>query len=209
MERLFADGSRARVVAFGAHPDDLEVGCGGTIARLSRAGATVHMVVTCVPTQHDERRTEAAKGAEILGAKSQIMFPKPSRVEDIPMHQLVRAMDKVVSEVQPDLVLTHSASDLHWDHGLVNRATISALRRTPSSLLAFTSSYELNAQSRAFGQCFVDVTQSMGSKMAAISAHVTQLPKLDLEGARDLARAMGRIAGVQYAECFEVLRMRI
>jgi LmbE family N-acetylglucosaminyl deacetylase len=197
------------VVAFGAHPDDIEVGAGGTVARLARAGGQVTMVVVCVPAQVEERLAEAVKGADILGATSRVLFSQQSRVEDIPMHELVRSMDEVVRELQPDLVLVHSASDLHWDHGLVNRAAISALRRTPSNLLAFTSSYELNAQSRAMGQCFVDVTQTIGSKMAAISAHVTQLTKLDLEGARDLARAMGRISGFAYAEVFEVLRMRI
>jgi LmbE family N-acetylglucosaminyl deacetylase len=209
VESLFTDSSRARVVAFGAHPDDIEVGAGGTVARLARAGAKVTLVVVCVPSQVEMRLAEAAKSAEVLGATHQILFSQQSRVEDIPMHELVRAMDQVVSETQPDLVLVHSASDLHWDHGLVNRAAISALRRTPANLLAFTSSYELNAQSRAIGQCFVDITQTIGSKMAAIAAHVTQLTKLDLEGTRDLARAMGRICGVAYAEAFEVLRMRI
>jgi LmbE family N-acetylglucosaminyl deacetylase len=209
VERLFADGSKARVVAFGAHPDDIEVGAGGTVARLVNAGARVHMVVTCLPTLAKERTLEANKGAEALGAKLSVLFPNPGRVEDIPMHELVRAMDSLINEVHPDLVLVHSASDLHWDHGLVNRAAISALRRTPANLLAFTSSYELNAQSRAIGNCFVDITQTMGAKMAAISAHVTQLIRLDIEGTRDLARAMGRICGVTYAEVFEVLRMRI
>ncbi len=209
MEKLFVDGTRARVLAFGAHPDDLEVGAGGTLARLAKAGAQVTMAVTCIPAQFDQRHAEAQKGAEVIGAKSELLFQKQSRVEDIAMHKLVGAYDRIVNDVRPDLVLCHSASDLHWDHGLVNRAVISALRRTPADLLAFTSSYELNAQTRAFGQCFVDVTQTIHSKMAAISAHVTQLPKLDLEGARDLARAMGRIAGFQYAEVFEVLRMRI
>jgi LmbE family N-acetylglucosaminyl deacetylase len=209
VEKLFADGSRARVVAFGAHPDDIEVGAGGTIARLARAGAKVTMCVTCVPTQVKERVAEARKGADILGANLEVLVPKAGRVEDIPMYELVRMMDRVISDVRPELVLVHSASDLHWDHGLVNRAAISALRRTPANLLAFTSSYELNAQSRAIGQCFVDVTQTMDSKLAAISAHVTQITKIDLEGTRDLARAMGRICGVTFAEVFEVLRMRI
>ena len=208
MEKLFADASKARVVAFGAHPDDIEVGAGGTLKRLAKAGAHVTMVTASLPTLPDERLREARRGAEILGAKHQVLFPKPCRVEDIPMHELVRAMDGIISDHKPDLVFTHSSSDLHWDHGLVNRAAISALRRTPSNLLAFTSSYELNAQSRAIGQCFVDVTQTIDVKMDAISAHVTQLPRLDLEGVRDLARAMGRICGVTYAEVFEVLRMR-
>ena len=64
------------------------------------------------------------------------------------MHELVRRFDTLVGDVRPDLVITHSAHDLHWDHGLVNRATVSALRRTPCDLLAYLSSPEMNAQSR-------------------------------------------------------------
>ena len=59
---------------------------------------------------------------------------------------------------RPDLVITHSAHDLHWDHNLVNRATVSSLRRWPCNLLAYVSSYEMNAQNstRTVGQCFAD-----------------------------------------------------
>jgi LmbE family N-acetylglucosaminyl deacetylase len=106
-------------------------------------------------------------------------------------------------------VITHSANDLHWDHGLVNRATVSALRRTPCDLLAFLSSPEMNAQARSVGQCFADISKTLDKKLEAISQHKSQLEKLDLESSRDLARAMGRISGVAYAECYEVLRVKI
>jgi LmbE family N-acetylglucosaminyl deacetylase len=106
-------------------------------------------------------------------------------------------------------VITHSANDLHWDHGLVNRATVSALRRTPCDLLAYLSSPEMNAQSRSLGNCFADISQYVEAKLFAIGCHKSQLPKLDLESSRDLARAMGRISGYEFAECYEVLRVRI
>jgi LmbE family N-acetylglucosaminyl deacetylase len=132
-----------------------------------------------------------------------------ARVEDIPMHQLVRQFDQLVGDLKPDLVITHSSNDLHWDHGLVNRATVSALRRTPCDLLSFLSSPEMNAQARCVGNCFADISATMDAKINAISAHQSQLAKLDLESSRDLARAMGRISGFMYAEVFEVLRIRL
>jgi LmbE family N-acetylglucosaminyl deacetylase len=208
MNRLLQE--KGRVLAFGAHPDDLEVGAGGLLARLSEEGAEVTMVIVSIPNQPEQRRAEARAGAEVIDADLFILYEdKPCRVEDIPMHELVRRMDQVVGDMRPDLVITHSASDLHWDHGLVNRATVSALRRTPCDLLAFLSSPEMNAQARAVGQCFADITLTMDTKLNAISAHRSQVPKLDLESSRDLARAMGRISGYQYAEAYEVLRMRI
>jgi LmbE family N-acetylglucosaminyl deacetylase len=208
MNRLLQE--KGRVLAFGAHPDDLEVGAGGLLARLSEEGAEVTMVVVSIPNQSAQRRAEAQAGAEVIDADLLFLFEdKPCRVEDIPMHELVRRMDMIVGDVRPDLVITHSASDLHWDHGLVNRATVSALRRTPCDLLAFLSSPEMNAQARAVGQCFADITQTIDTKIRAINAHASQVPKLDLESSRDLARAMGRISGHQYAEAYEALRMRI
>jgi LmbE family N-acetylglucosaminyl deacetylase len=199
-----------RVLAFGAHPDDLEVGAGGLLARLAAEGAEITMAVVTIPSQVEQRRAEAHAGAEIIDADLRILFDeRPCRVEDVPMHELVRRFDQLVGDTRPDLVITHSANDLHWDHGLVHRATVSALRRTPCDLLAYLSSPEMNAQARGIGECFADITQSIETKLAAIGCHASQLAKLDLESSRDLARAMGRISGYEYAETYEVLRVRI
>ena len=198
------------MLAFGAHPDDLEVGAGGLLARLAAQGADVTMAVVSIPNRAAERRVEAEASAKILGARLVVLYEeRMCRVEDIPMHELVRRMDQVVGDVRPDLVITHSSGDLHWDHGLVNRATVSSLRRTPCDLLAFLSSPEMNAQTRSFGQCFADISGYIDTKIGAISCHRSQLPKLDVESSRDLARAMGRISGFAYAEAYEVLRVRI
>jgi LmbE family N-acetylglucosaminyl deacetylase len=210
MNRILEE-SGGKVLAFGAHPDDLEVGAGGLLARLADDGADVTMAIVSIPNDAQQRTSEARKGAEILGAHEMfILFEERlCRVEDIPMHELVRRFDVLVNDIQPDLVITHSAHDLHWDHGLVNRATLSSLRRTPCDLLAFLSSPEMNAQSRSLGQCFADVSDTIDAKLDAIRAHESQLPRLDVESSRDLARAMGRISGFDYAETFEVLRVRI
>lgn len=208
MNRLLKENGR--VLAFGAHPDDLEVGAGGLLARLSQEGAEVTMVVVSIPNNTELRKKEAMAGADIIDADLFVLYEdRPCRVEDIPMHELVRRMDNIVGDVRPDLVITHSAGDLHWDHGLVNRATVSALRRTPCDLLAFLSSPEMNAQSRAIGQCFADISKTMETKIAAMSAHSSQVEKLGLESSRDLARAMGRISGYEYAEVYEALRVRV
>ncbi len=208
MNRLLKENGR--VLAFGAHPDDLEVGAGGLLARLSQEGAEVTMVVVSIPSNTEVRKREAMAGAEVIDADLFVLYEdRPCRVEDIPMHELVRRMDSIVGDVRPDLVITHSSGDLHWDHGLVNRATVSALRRTPCDLLAFLSSPEMNAQSRAIGQCFADISTTMETKIAAIKAHASQVSKLDLDSSRDLARAMGRISGYQYAEVYEALRVRV
>ena len=199
-----------RVLCFGAHPDDLEVGAGGLLARLSDEGADITLAIVSIPNNTEQRKEEAQAAAEVIDANLFVIYEdKPCRVEDIAMHELVRRFDQIIGDVRPDLVITHSANDLHWDHGLVNRATVSALRRTPCDLLAYLSSPEMNAQSRSLGNCFADISGFVDTKIDAIACHKSQLPKLDLESSRDLARAMGRISGYGYAECYEVLRVRI
>jgi len=209
MNRILQDNG-GRVLAFGAHPDDLEVGAGGLLARLSEEGAEVTMAIVSIPGMTEQRKAEAVAAADVIDANLFVIYEdKPCRVEDIAMHELVRRFDQIIGDVRPDLVITHSANDLHWDHGLVNRATVSALRRTPCDLLAYLSSPEMNAQSRSLGNCFADISKFVEVKLEAIACHRSQLPKLDLESSRDLARAMGRISGYEYAECYEVLRVRI
>jgi len=201
---------RDRVLALGAHPDDLEIGAGGLLARLAADGAEVTMVVCTVPSQLEVRRIEARASAATLGARLRILYEEqPCRVENVAMYELVRRLDHLVADLRPGLVITHSANDLHWDHELAHRATVSALRRTQCDLLAYTSSPEMNALARCVGECFADITDTVDTKLAAIRLHASQLANFDLESSRDLARAMGRISGCTYAEAYQVLRMRI
>jgi N-acetylglucosamine malate deacetylase 1 len=203
--------STTKVLAFGAHPDDLEVGAGGLLARLADQGAKVMAAVISLPTLLQERMAEAKRGAQVLGVELALLnAADKKRVEDIPMYQLVAQMDTLVNDLRPDIVITHSAHDLHWDHALVNRATVSSLRRWPCNVLAYLSSYEMNVQvtTRSMGPCFADISSTIDRKLEAISQHQSQLPKMDIESTRDLARAMGRLAGVDYAESYEVLRLR-
>src|SRR5439155_4922260 len=125
------------------------------------------------------------------GGLGQSSGVEPVRVEDVSMHEIVSRLDRLIAKEQPDLVITHSIRDVHWDHQLVHNATISALRRTPCDLLAFTSTPELNAASHFLGECFADISDTLEVKLSAVSAHATQVAKgsVDLESCRDIARA--------------------
>src|SRR5439155_917721 len=90
-----------RVLAFGAHPDDLEVGAGGLLARLSAEGAEVTLAICAVPSNVELRKTEARAGADVIDADLVFVYDdKPCRVEDIPMHELVRRFDTLVGDLR-------------------------------------------------------------------------------------------------------------
>ena len=194
-----------RVLAFGAHPDDLEVGAGGFIARLAGEGAAVTMVVSSVPNRATARRAEARRGAKLLGAKLELL--DITRLEDLAMADLVARFDAIVARHKPDLVITHSAHDVHWDHVLVHRATVSALRRTRCDLWSYIAGPLLGGTERRIGQCFADISSTIDKKLAAIAAHASQ--GIDVTARQAIARAMGTLAGYAYAEVFEVLRMQV
>lgn len=204
-----ADRARS-VLAFGAHPDDIEVGAGGLIARMVAHGTRVVMVVVSVPNQFETRMAEAKEGAARLGAELVVLHDRDvSRIEELAMHELVAAFDRLVAERAPDLVITHAVRDLHQDHTAVNRATISALRRTPCDLIAYMASPDLGSQARPVGQCFADISSTIDAKLHAMGAHASQLSPRTLESRRDAARANGRLCGTTYAEAFELLRLRL
>src|SRR6187549_1373051 len=91
------------VLAIGAHPDDLEIGIGGTLAKLKSEGANVVMCVASIPKDYDVRRVE------ILGCELKILMDGgPKRIEDVKTCDLVGMLDDLVREYQPAAVLTHS-----------------------------------------------------------------------------------------------------
>jgi LmbE family N-acetylglucosaminyl deacetylase len=204
-----ADTARS-VLAFGAHPDDLEVGAGGLIARLAARGAKVTMVVVSVPNRFEVRLAEARRGAARLGAELVVMSPDDvSRVESTAMYELVARFDELVAARDPDIVITHAECDLHLDHTLVHRATVSACRRQPCDILAYMASPDLGTQMRPVGSCFADITSTIEVKLAAMAEHASQISPRSIASRRDAARATGRLCGVDYAEAFDAMRLRV
>lgn len=195
-----------RVLAFGAHPDDIEAGAGGLVARFAAAGARPTMVVTSIPNRYPERLGEARAGAAALGADVLLLRDDiASRVEDYEMHELVRRYEEIIARVGPDVVITHGPSDTHWDHFLVHRATLAALRRTRCDVLLYDAGPPIGSRLRT--GLFIDIEPVLDRKLAAVAAHASQFSAPAVEGRREAARAAGALCGLHYAEVFEPQRL--
>lgn len=221
MSVAFARASRGRydrvvnlrdvrtAVAFGAHPDDIEAGAGGLVAKLAAAGARVTIVVASIPNRHAVRKAEAIAGARQLGAE--LILPPgdaESRVDDVPMHALVARFERELDVLRPDLVIVHGAHDAHWDHTMVHRAVLAALRRSRCDILAYATRLPAGAAPPP-PTCVVDISTSIDRKLAAIAEHASQFPPEFVEARRELARTLGRTHGVPLAEVYEVLRVAL
>jgi LmbE family N-acetylglucosaminyl deacetylase len=203
------------VVCVGAHPDDPESGCGGTLARYAAAG---HRVTVIYLTRgeagvkgksHDEaaaiRTAEAEAACKALGAKPVFAGQVDGATEV--NRERARALLELVAAEEPDVVFTHWPLDTHPDHQaaslLTLRAYLASGRRFP---LYF---FEVNSGSQTFGfvpAAYVDITSTREKKQAALFAHKSQ----DGEGIyRKHHQVMedfrGRELGVAAAEAFAPL----
>src|SRR5262245_59075633 len=198
----------ATVLAIGAHPDDLELGAGGTLARLVRAGARVVMAVVSVPGNYELRLAEARAAAAILGCELRILLERGKRIDDVKAYELVGMLDEQIRDLAPAAVISHSAVEFHGDHVAVHAATMAAQRVRFFDSFAYHPTMTRPLPVAFHPRAYVDISESIDAKIAAISAHRSQFAGrgLDPELFRDIARMHGRLIGVDYAEGLDVGR---
>lgn len=197
------------VVAVGAHPDDLEAGAGGTLARLSRAGARVVAAVLSVPNQPEVRSREARIAAELLGCELRLVTADGRHVEDVKTYEAVSALDGLVNELRPQLMITHASCDHHLDHLLASRASLATMRLGAFDVWRFATAVHAPQCQPFVPTLFVDITATVELKMQALEAHQSQYKRRGRETTlfREAARHHGARIGVAYAEAFEVARL--
>ena len=197
---------RHRVLAVGAHPDDVEIGAGGTLSGHVRAGDEV-TVLTMSRGQRggdqDERARESRIAADRLGAEL-VLGDLPDTA--IPDHgESVDLVESVVRRIEPDVVYVHSSNDLHQDHRATHRATLVAARRVPVVRCYQSPSSTIDFRPTSF----VDIGEDLETKLKAIDAYASQTAirdYLERELIEATARYWGHAGRTRYAEPFEVVR---
>jgi LmbE family N-acetylglucosaminyl deacetylase len=200
------------VLAVGAHPDDIELGCGATMLAHSAAGDQVTMLVMtggengpgdgAAITGRRAEQEQAARtlGAELLwGGLHDCMLTADAAT--------VAVVEQAIQVTDADLVYVHAPDDSHQDHRATASATLSAARRL-SRVLHYQSPSTL-----AFSPTtFVDVTAYLSGKLAALGAHVSQVElsaMVEPDAVVASARHWGAQARIGYAEAFSPTRMVI
>lgn len=197
-----------RVLAIGAHPDDLELACGGTLAKLADSGFEVRALVMSagqVGGDSSRRPDEARAGGRFLGADEVEVLDFPDTDLAGASQVMVGAIEHRLNGFAPDLVLTHSEHDLHQDHHAVHLSVLRAARRR-SSILCFESP----STTRDFNpSVFVDITDHLDIKVEAIHRHRDQRgkPYMGADTVRGAATFRGSQSRTPYAEGFEPVRL--
>ena len=199
----------ARVMAIGAHPDDIEIGAGGTLAKMRDAGYQISALVLTqgeMGGNAEDRQNEARSGAEFLGMDDiQVLDCTDTRLMTDAV-DVTNAIEAMIEKCNPDIIFTHSNHDIHQDHQLVYESTLRAARDTPTTILC----YESPSATQDFRPTyFVEIGEYVDIKIQAIREHRDQRKKTYVKA--DLIRGKlafrGNQAKVVYAEGFEVVRM--
>ena len=204
------------ILAIGAHFDDVELGCGGALARHVSNGDNVYVYIATVSgftNQYNEtvrsneiacREAEAAM--RILGVKELICGNfetlKIEFVDNLNIEIL-----KIVNGKKIDKVYTHWVGDIHHDHQAVARASLHSCRHVPRMLMYRSNWYHSTMEFR--GNFYVDVTRFWDAKEQAIRAHVSEVDRTGekwISFFKNEAENAGQRIGVKYAEVFEVVK---
>jgi len=125
------DGADPKVLCLGAHSDDIEIGCGGTILRLSETykKLRVHWVVF---SSEGERRREAQESANrfLRNIKRKTVLVKNFRGSFFPFcgERIKECFEQIKRECNPDIIFTHYRNDLHQDHRVISELTWNTFR---------------------------------------------------------------------------------
>jgi len=198
--------ARDTVLAVGAHPDDVEIGAGGTLLVHRRLGDAVSILTLSHGARDGgqaARADEARRAAEIIGADLYLDGLEDTHIGE--GANTIAAVARVVARVRPTVIYTHSQHDVNTDHRNAHRAVVAAVRevgrvycyQSPSTTVDFRPSR------------FVAIDSDVDRKLAAIGAFASQTPihaYLDEDLIRSTARYWSRFGDSGYAEAFEIIR---
>jgi LmbE family N-acetylglucosaminyl deacetylase len=195
-----------KLVAIGAHPDDIELGCAALIKKVTELQlAEVYLIVLTDDGKPKLRRREALNGARSMGVpKHRVLFAGMRDGQLRVSGQSVERIRQITSEwgIAPDVVITHTEADSHNDHVEANRIAHAALRKCVFLHFSIHLSAELD---RFEPRLFIDLGQdSLESKAAAIACHGSQESRLEKVDLTLHEQTLGHSAGLKRVEAFEV-----
>jgi N-acetylglucosamine malate deacetylase 1 len=203
-----------KVVVFGAHPDDLEIGMGGTVAKLVRLGYNVNLVIATLPNfvKTDTkvgRKSEAIESAKILGCSApEFLDLAPDEITF--GRNFVNKVDGIIQKYEPEVVFTQWIGDSHQDHQALTKAVIAACR-DQKDVFMYETTIPGGITEHAFrAQLFVDITTTIDIKKSALDCFRSQIIRC---GQIWIPAVLGRCSyrgyqmNVNQAEAFEVIRV--
>lgn len=169
---------KRKIFCIGAHPDDLELGMGGTIAKHVQSNDEVHLMVCTlgiggVSGEPELRREEAKNGANLLGAILHLIDYPVMNLNKL-SKDFTNVVRRQIEGINPDRVYTHSPHDYHQIHNTVTQAVIKGIGNVKEVIY-----YEVLSSTTAdfIPNAYVDITEHIDLKIESLNAHKSQMVK--------------------------------
>lgn len=211
-----------KILAVGAHLDDIELACGGTLAKAIKCGHDVKVLIMSksgytnkngeIQRADNIAVQEGTEALRVLGCGDIDILDFPTK--DIPFcSDVVNAIDICMSEYNPDIIFTHHPFDTHQAHEGVAKATIAAARRK-NTVFFFEPIAPSGRSYVAFKPTlYVDIDETIEKKIESLKCHKSEYNKFGgenwVEGVKCRCGFRGYEIGKKYAEAFEILRLEM
>jgi LmbE family N-acetylglucosaminyl deacetylase len=216
------------VLIIAAHADDEVLGCGGTIARHTAEGDTVHVVFMAdgvgsrdqIEATALTKRNEARDAAlRILGVSHWYALDFPdNRLDSTPLLDVVKALEPIIQHVAPEIIYTHHYGDLNVDHRITHQAVMTACRPQPGSTVREILTFEIMSSTEwaspglapFIPNTYIDISNFLHTKIQALTAYELEMRPAphsrSIAHLEILAQHHGYCVGVKAAEAFMVMR---
>lgn len=200
------------ILAIGAHPDDIEYGCGGSLIKYADRGHHLFLLIMTegsLGAPSGVRKAEQLDAQEILGVR-RIFWGNYEDTYIEVNKDVINQVENVIAEIRPDFIFCHFPDDTHQDHRHLAQVVISATRYIRNVLF-----YEGPTTQNFEPQIYIDISDTLARKIQALEAHQSQITKTNIEDltiselARSTANFRGTQGRVKYAEAFRALRLFI
>lgn len=221
-----------KVLLVVAHPDDEVLGCGATLARLTKEGyETYTLILGEGITSRDKSRNTKKRNKEILALKEQAKkankilgvkevffsdFPD-NRFDTVPLLDIIKVIEEIKNKVKPDIIFTHCEKDLNIDHQITYKALLTATRPVREETVKEIYSFEIPSSTEwsyplIFSpNVFFDVTGTIDLKLEALKAYKSEIRNFPHPRSEEFIRLNSKLwgvkAGLPNAEIFQSIRI--
>jgi len=225
---------KKKILVVASHPDDEILGCGGTIAKLSKSGNIVQTIILTkgISSRFDSNKNEIIKlqdklnrsskaANKVIGVKNLKFFDLPdNQFDNNSLLSLIKIIEKEIKDFKPNIIFTHFINDLNIDHQYTSRAVLTAARpQTKNSveeILFFeinsSTDYQINSNGLQFmPNYFVDISKTVKLKKKALEIYKSEMKKYphsrSVKAILNKNISIGNSIGLSFCEAFQIARI--